>query len=132
MPLQQTIKLGHYMTLECCIHLLAKTIHVYHIKNDSCLSYIEQALELINPDNPAYTGYALNYAATPGANPIKSKQFLSAIKSESLEKHITLGFLYLNNGSLDSAYKEVMIIHGQTVKTTIGIPIFHFRMLKTA
>lgn len=88
----------------------ARTLHDIGVlysftgKNDSCLSYIGQALELINPDNPAYTGYALNYAATPGANPIKSKQFLSAIKSESLGKHITLGFLYLNNGSLDSAY----------------------------
>ena len=88
----------------------ARTLHDIGVlysftgKNDSCLSYIEQALELINPDNPAYTGYALNYAGTPGANPVKSKQFLSSIKSESLGKHITLGFLYLNNGSLDSAY----------------------------
>ena len=88
----------------------ARTLHDIGVlysftgKNDSCLSYIEQALELINTDSPGYTGYALNYAATPGANPIKSKQFLSAIKSESLGKHITLGFLYLNNGSLDSAY----------------------------
>lgn len=88
----------------------ARTLHDIGVlysftgKNDSCLPYIEQALELINPDNPAYSGYALNYAGTPGANPIKSKQFLSSIKSESLGKHITLGFLYLNNGSLDSAY----------------------------
>lgn len=87
----------------------ARTLHDIGVlysfigKNDSCLSYIEQALALINPDNPAYTGYALNYAGTPGANPIKSKQFLSVIKSESLGKYITLGFLYLNNGSLDSA-----------------------------
>ena len=88
----------------------ARTLHDIGVlysfidKNDSCLSYIERALELINPDNPAYTGYALNYAGTQGANSIKSKQFLSAINSESLGKHITLGFLYLNNGSLDSAY----------------------------
>ena len=87
----------------------ARTLHDIGVlysfigKNDSCLSYIEQALELINSDNPSYTGYALNYAGTPGANPSKSKQFLSVIKSESLGKHITLGFLYLNNGSLDSA-----------------------------
>lgn len=73
-------------------------------KNDSCLSYIERAVKLIDPDNPAYPGYVLNFAATPGNDPIKSKQFLSAIKHESLGKHITLGFLYLNNGQIDSAF----------------------------
>lgn len=91
----------------------ARTLHDIGVlysfigKNDSCLSYIEQALALIQPDNPAYTGFALNYGGTPEANPTKSKQFLSAIKSESLGKHITLGFLYLNNGFIDSARTEL-------------------------
>lgn len=82
-------------------------LYSYLGQNDSCLSYIEQALELIEPDNPNYIGFALNYSSIPGANFHKSKGILSAIKTQSLGKHITLGFLYLNKGLLDSASMEL-------------------------
>lgn len=82
-------------------------LYSYLGQNDSCLLYIEQALELIDTDNPNYIGFALNYSSIPGADFHKSKSILSAIKTQSLGKHITLGFLYLNNGMLDSASMEL-------------------------
>lgn len=82
-------------------------LYSYLGQNDSCLLYIEQALELIEPDNPNYIGFALNYSSMPDADFHKSTGILSAIKTQSLGKHITLGFLYLNNGLLDSASMEL-------------------------
>lgn len=82
-------------------------LYSYLGQNDSCLSYIEQALELIDPDNPNYIGFALNYSSIPDADFHKSTGVLSAIKTQSLGKHITLGFLYLNKGLLDSASMEL-------------------------
>ena len=82
-------------------------LYSYIGKNDSCLSYIEQALELIGPDNPNYIGFALNYSSIPDTDFRKCTHVLSAIKTQSLGKHITLGFLYLNNGLLDSASMEL-------------------------
>ena len=69
--------------------------------------YIEKALEQIDPKNQSYADFARNYAATPGADFIKSKKLLSAVRSESVGEIVTLGFLYLNNGLLDSADIEI-------------------------
>lgn len=71
--------------------------------NDSAATYIEQALELTDPESRHYTTYALNYANTPKADFRRSVDYLGNIKNESLGKYITLGFLYLNNSKLDSA-----------------------------
>ena len=90
----------------CALHDVG-LLYSFMENNDSCLSNIERSINLIHPDNPAFTSYALNYANTPGADPVKSKQYLSSINNNSLGKHITLGFLFINTGRIDSAYIEM-------------------------
>ena len=77
--------------------------HSYLNHNDSAVIYMERALNETDPDNPEYDTYALNYAAVPNADLRRSFSFLDQIKGKHLGKMITLGFLYLNNSSLDSA-----------------------------
>lgn len=77
--------------------------HSYLNHNDSATIYMERALNEIDPDNPEYDTYALNYAAVPNADIRRSISYLNRIEGKHLGKMITLGFLYLNNSRLDSA-----------------------------
>ncbi len=71
--------------------------------NDSAAIYMERALAETNPDNPLFTTYSLNYASLPTADLRSRVANLNRIKTKSLGKLITLGFLYLNNSKVDSA-----------------------------
>lgn len=72
-------------------------------QNDSSAIYIEKALAETDADHPLFTTYALNYAGNPSADFKRSVAYLKKIKTKSLGKLITLGFIYLNNSQLDSA-----------------------------
>ncbi len=71
--------------------------------NDSATIYMERALAETDPNNPLFTTYSLNYAGLPSADFSLSVANLNRIKTQSLGKLITLGFLYLNNSQVDSA-----------------------------
>ncbi len=71
--------------------------------NDSAAIYMERALAETTVDNPLFTTYSLNYAGLPSADFRLSVTNLNRIKTHSLGKLITLGFLYLNNSQVDSA-----------------------------
>ena len=71
--------------------------------NDSSAIYMERALAETDTDDPLFTTYALNYANNPSADFKKSVASLNKIKTQSLGKLITLGFIYLNNSQVDSA-----------------------------
>lgn len=71
--------------------------------NDSTAVYMERALAETDPDDPLFTTYALNYANNPSADFKRSIASLNQIKTQSLGKLITLGFIYLNNSQVDSA-----------------------------
>ena len=71
--------------------------------NDSTEVYMERALAETDPDDPLFTTYALNYANNPSADFKRSVIYLNRIKTQSLGKLITLGFIYLNNSQVDSA-----------------------------
>ena len=71
--------------------------------NDSSAIYMERALAETDTDDPLFTTYALNYANNPSADFKKSVASLNQIKTQSLGKLITLGFIYLNNSQVDSA-----------------------------
>lgn len=71
--------------------------------NDSAAIYLERALTVTDPDNPLFTTYSLNYANLPTADLRLSVAYLNRIKTQSLGKLITLGFIYLNNSQVDSA-----------------------------
>ncbi len=71
--------------------------------NDSTVTYMEKALDETDVENPEFTQYALNYANTPSADFDKSVSYLAQIKSQSLGKLITLGFMHLNHAKADSA-----------------------------
>lgn len=71
--------------------------------NDSTAVYMERALAETDPDDPLFTTYALNYANNPSADFKRSVASLNQIKTQSLGKLITLGFIYLNNSQVDSA-----------------------------
>ncbi len=79
--------------------------------NDSSLYYIEKAIDITKPDTPDYTGFVLNYAALPSTDYNTCKRLLSSIGDKTLGVHITLGFLHLNNGHLDSASVELTKAH---------------------
>ncbi len=72
-------------------------------KNDSAVIYMKSALSETDSDDPQFTTYALNYAGLPSADFRLSVANLNNIKTQSLGKLITLGFLYLNNSQVDSA-----------------------------
>ncbi len=71
--------------------------------NDSSAVYMERALTETNTDDPLFITYALNYANNPSADFKRSVTYLNQIKTPSLGKLITLGFIYLNNSQVDSA-----------------------------
>ncbi len=71
--------------------------------NDSAAIYMEKALSETDVNDPQFTAYTLNYASLPTADFRLSVTNLNRIKTQSLGKLITLGFLYLNNSQVDSA-----------------------------
>ena len=71
--------------------------------NDSAAVYMERALAETDPEDPLFTTYALNYANNPSADFKRRVTSLNQIKTQSLGKLITLGFIYLNNSQVDSA-----------------------------
>ena len=77
--------------------------------NDSTAIYMEKALSQTDVNDPLFTTYALNYANNPSSDFRRSVEYLNRIKTQSLGKRITLGFIYLNNSQVDSAryYSEV-------------------------
>ncbi|MCM1337314.1 MAG: hypothetical protein NC214_06535, partial [Candidatus Amulumruptor caecigallinarius] len=83
--------------------------HSFTGHNDSTAIYMERALAETDADDPLFITYALNYANNPSADFKRSVAYLNRIKTQSLGKLITLGFIYLNNSQLDSArhYSEV-------------------------
>ncbi len=77
--------------------------HSFIGNNDSAAFYMENTLAETDVDDPQFTAYALNYASLPSADFRLSVTNLNRIKTQSLGKLITLGFLYLNNSQVDSA-----------------------------
>lgn len=71
--------------------------------NDSASIYMERALSEIDVENPLFTTFALNYASIPSADFRRSVAYLRGIKTQSLGKLITLGYIYLNHARIDSA-----------------------------
>lgn len=77
--------------------------------NDSTAIYMERALTETTADDPLFTQYALNYASIPSSDFKKSISYLENIKTRSLGKLITLGFIYLNNSQQDSARHYLVV-----------------------
>lgn len=77
--------------------------YAFLAEEDSATSYLEKALALTPSNSSAYTQLALNYAGLPEPDFDKSIAYLDQIRTESLGKLITKGFLYLNRGMVDSA-----------------------------
>lgn len=83
--------------------------HSFIGNNDSASIYMARALSEASADGPEFTTYALNYANLPSADYRISVANLNRIKTQSLAKLITLGFIYLNHVKIDSArhYMEI-------------------------
>lgn len=72
-------------------------------EQDSASTYISKSISKLPEGSPLYETFALNYANLSSPDFAKSISYLDSIKSKSLGRLITKGFLYLNKGLLDSA-----------------------------
>ncbi|MBD5357785.1 MAG: hypothetical protein HDR88_12400 [Bacteroides sp.] len=72
-------------------------------EQDSAAVYISKAISCLPEGSPYYETFALNYANLSSPDFTKSIGYLDSIKSRSLGRTISKGFLYLNYGILDSA-----------------------------
>lgn len=99
--------------------LLPRILHVIGIyyafmnEQDSASTYISMAISKLPKGSPYYETFALNYANLSSHDFVKSISYLDSIKSKSLGRLITKGFLYLNDGLLDSA--SVYLSQSQTL-----------------
>lgn len=72
-------------------------------EQDSAAAYISKAISCLPEGSPYYETFSLNYANLSSPDFTKSISYLDSIKSKSLGRTITKGFLYLNHGIPDSA-----------------------------